>query len=69
MNYTINRLGRSGRTAQRVVDAYAANPDATMQQIATLTGTTVNYVRCLRTRRRADIPRKSGGNTHHGLTT
>jgi hypothetical protein len=64
----INRLGRSGGTAQRVVDAFAANPDATMRQVAAVVGTTVDYVRCLRNRRRADIPRKSGGNHHHGVT-
>lgn len=64
----INHLGRSGGTAQRVVDAYSANPDATIKQVAALVGTTVDYVRCLRTRRRADIARKPGGNRHHGVT-
>ncbi len=55
---TVNWMGRSGRTAQRVVDAYAENPDASMRQIAEQVGTTLNYVRCVRQRRRCNLPRK-----------
>lgn len=57
-----NRYGRAGRTAQRVVDAYAADPNATMRQIAERVGTTFNYVRCLRQRRRDELPRKPSHN-------
>jgi hypothetical protein len=67
LSNTAKRLGRSGETTQRIVDAYAANPDATMRQVAALVGTTVDYVRCIRHRRRADIPRKAGGKKHHGI--
>lgn len=63
---TTNRMGCSGKTAQRVVDAFAASPDVTMKQVAASVGTTVDYVRCIRTRRRTDIARKPGGNRHHG---